>query len=152
MRMYLPGTFGDTWTELTRMQREMDRMFDRFGMSARSRVFPPINIYESEDQYLLRAELPGIDASSLDVTVARNELVLKGERVAPPAEEGSSVHRRERTFGRFARSFTLPDSVDPDQVQADYRDGVLAVTLRKHPAVQPRQIAVSTHEGGRDDD
>jgi len=140
-------SFGTTvpsnpWAELIRMQREMDRIFNRFEATTRAHVFPPINIYESETEFLLIAELPGIDPGKLDVTVVRNELILKGERPAPILPEGSAVHRRERTFGSFSRSFTLPESVDGENVKATWKDGLLEVVVPKLPAARPRQITV----------
>jgi len=140
-------SFGATapsnpWAELVRVQREMDRFFNRFESTTRAHVFPPINIYESEGEFLLVAELPGIDPATLDVTVVRNELILKGERKAPTLPEGSAVHRRERTFGSFSRSFTLPDSVDGENVKATWKDGLLEVVVPKLPAARPRQITI----------
>ena len=136
------GIAGNPWANLLRMQREMDRLFETAGPGLRSRVYPPINIYESEQAFLLRAELPGVSLDDLDISVVRNELVLKGQRNAPGAEEGASRHRRERTFGTFARRFALPDNVDGEQVEATYRDGVLELLVPKRPKAAPRQITI----------
>ncbi len=144
MMTSLLGTAGNPWADLLRMQREMDRLFANAGLAGRSRVFPPINIYQSDDAYLLRAELPGVDPAALEVTFENRELVLKGRREAPELEEGASAHRRERMFGTFARRFTLPDFVDGEKVEAHYDDGVLEVRLPKRPEAAPRQITVAT--------
>lgn len=142
MRTFYPGLAGNPWAEFARMQREFDQLMGRLDAGARSRVFPPINIYESSEAFMLRAEVPGIDVDKLDISAARGSLTLKGERIAPELAEGSSVHRRERVHGTFARTFTLPDNVNTDKVTAAYHDGVLELTVPKRPEAQPRQITV----------
>jgi len=122
----------------------MNRLFESSHGPYRSRVFPPINVYDSEEGYRLRAELPGIDPDSLDITVTRNEVVIKGERVRPERPEGSRFHRRERTSGKFSRAFGMPDNIDADAVQATYANGVLELLLPRIPEAAPRQVAVAS--------
>ncbi len=128
--------------EMERMQRQMNRLSGQ--VAGPSRVYPPINIYDAADGYHLRVELPGIDPDTLDVTVTRNEVVLKGERKAPELAEGARYHRRERDFGKFSRAFAMPDNIDPERVEATYRDGVLDVVLARQPETGPRKVAIST--------
>jgi len=128
--------------ELEQMQRQMERLSGQ--VAGRSRVYPPINIYDAMEGYHLRVELPGIDPDTLDVTVTRNEVVLAGERVAPELPDGARYHRRERDFGTFSRAFAMPDNIDPERVKASYRDGVLDVTLARQPEAGPRKVAITT--------
>ena len=132
------GLFG----ELVKMQREMERMSRNLTGGVSSRVFPPINIYENADGYSLRAEMPGIDPDTLDITITKNEIGLKGERKPPELAEGERYHRRERNFGKFSRVFTLPGNVDSDNIQAMFTNGILDLTIPRKPEVQPRKIAI----------
>lgn len=137
--------FGESViNDLWRVQREMDRLHQQ-ASGHRSRVFPPINIYDGEDGYHIRAELPGIDPTTLDITVSRNEVVVKGERVEEPPAEGQRYHRRERTRGSFSRAFALPDSLDSENVTATYADGVLEIVVQQLADSGPRKVAVLTH-------
>jgi len=133
---------GGLFQDLIRMQREMDRLFGSYQGAYRSRVFPAINIYESDDGYHLRAELPGIDPGSLDISAVRNELVIKGERKPPELAAGEVFHRQERDFGSFSRAFALPDAIDAERVKASYKDGVLDLQVPRLPELQPRKITV----------
>lgn len=144
MRTPFTGQAGNPLAEMVRMQREMDRLFQAVDPRSRNRVFPPINIYEGEDAFLLRAELPGVSADDLDITTRRHELILSGRRNAPDLGEGGSCRRRERTFGRFNRTFTLPDTIDSERIDATYHDGVLQLRMPKRAETAPRQIAVTT--------
>ena len=135
---------SDPWRELTRMQRELARLMSPFETAARPGVYPPANLYHSADAYLLRLEMPGVDASSLEIQSQRNELAITGERKCPEVPDDASYHRRERRFGKFRRTFALPESVDGEHADASYREGVLEVFLPKRPEAKPRQIAVAT--------
>jgi HSP20 family protein len=123
----------------------MERLFDSlsgFGGLHTAGVFPPINLSEDGEAIYVRAELPGIEADKLDITMENDTLTIAGER--RPAEEEGKVgfHRREREWGAFRRSFSLPTKVDSGAVKARYDDGILTVMLPKAPEVRPRQIAV----------
>ncbi len=130
--------------DLLRMQREMEQLHRSLSSAVGPRVYPAINIYDSPEGYRLRAELPGIDPASLDITVTRNEVVLKGERTLPELEENSHYHRRERDHGKFSRAFAMPDNIDPDAVLARYEHGVLDVLLPRLPEAQPRKVAITS--------
>ena len=134
------GIFDD----LVRLRGEMERLQRSAASTAGPRVYPPINIYDSPEGYRLRAELPGIDTASLDITVTRNEVVIAGERILPELGEGSHYHRRERDHGKFSRAFAMPDNIDSSAVLAKYNDGVLDLLLPRLPEDQPRKVAIST--------
>ena len=125
------------------LRREMDGLFDRFGtFSALARgVFPPVNLYENDDAYVLTAELPGIAPEELEVSLEGSTVTLRGER-KPFAEEGASVHRSERAVGTFRRAVDLPVAIDGEKVEAVHRGGVLTLRLPKAPEHRPRQISV----------
>lgn len=104
---------------------------------------PPVDIYETkEGELVVKAELPGLRREDLDVTVENNVLTIRGERRYEHEDRSGRVHRVERSYGEFCRSFTLPADVDSDHIRAEYRDGTLTVTLPRKPEARPRQIPV----------
>ena len=137
-----PPAFG----ELDEMRRGMERLFDSLVDSTglqMAGVFPAVNLSEDAQSVHVRAELPGVKADDLAITMENDTLTIAGER-AMPAEDADRVsyHRREREWGKFRRSLVVPVHVDPDHVEARYRDGILTVTLAKAPHVRPKQITV----------
>ena len=110
--------------------------------SRASRVFPPVNIYETRDGFAVRAEMPGVDKDALDISARGDQLTIQGERKVE-ATEGASFHRRERAGGHFSRVVTLPKPVDAERIQATFKNGVLEVLMPVVPQMQPRKIAVS---------
>jgi HSP20 family protein len=132
--------------ELNSMRRQMDRFVDAFSGLEQGRatagVFPPINLNEDQDNYYIRAELPGIKAEDLDIQVTANNLSLSGERKIDSEENGVKYHRREREGGIFSRMIALPGDVDADKVDAGLTDGVLTIKIAKAEAAKPRQIAI----------
>lgn len=133
----------DPWGGFGALRREMDDLFDRFGTSpafART-VFPPLNLYETDDAYLLTAELPGIAPEELEITLEGSTVTLRGERKTV-TEEGAAVHRSERAVGSFRRAIDLPVPIDSEKVEAVHRNGVLTLRLPKAPEHRPRQISV----------
>ncbi len=103
---------------------------------------PLVDIYEREGNIELKAELPGIDPKDVDVRVENNVLTLRGERKVDREVKRESYHRVERAYGSFSRSFTLPTVVDTEKIKAEYRDGVLHLTLPKKEEAKPRQISI----------
>ena len=127
------------------LRRELDDLFDRFGafapFTAASNAFPALNLYETEDAYVLTAEVPGVAPEELEISLEGSTVTLRGERKLP-REEGASVHRSERAAGAFRRAIDLPVSIDGEKVEAIHRNGVLTLRLPKAPEHRPRQISV----------
>ena len=113
--------------------------------TASSRRFAPVvDVFETEKAFCIKAELPGVRAEDVDVQVDKNVLTLKGERrfEREGHEEKESLHRIERAYGSFARSFALSEAVDAEKIEAELKDGVLTVRLPKKAAVLPRRVEV----------
>ena len=104
---------------------------------------PPVDIYEDEHNITLKIEVPGIDEKDIDVRIENNTLTVHGERKFEKEEKEENFRRVERQYGGFTRSFTLPSSVDPGQVNADYDKGVLKINLAKKAEAKPKQIKVN---------
>jgi HSP20 family protein len=104
---------------------------------------PAVDIYETENELVLKADLPDVKLENIDVRVENETLTIKGERRFEQQENSKGFHRIERSYGTFVRSFSVPGTVETDKVGADYRDGVLTVTLPKKEAAKPRQVKVA---------
>ena len=126
------------------MQSLMGGMEAAFLGSTGAGVFPAVNVTQDENNLYVRAELPGMKASDLQVTAVKNRLSLSGTRQILSEDETVSYHRRERAGGYFSRSVVLPIDFQADKVAADYVDGILTVTLPRTPEAKPKQIQVKT--------
>jgi HSP20 family protein len=104
---------------------------------------PSVDIFEHEGNLVLRAELPGIEPKDVDVHVENNVLTLRGERKFESEVKREKYHRVERAYGTFSRSFTLPNVVDTEKIKAEYKDGMLQVTLPQREEAKPKQIQVA---------
>ena len=139
----------DPFRDLRTLQQEVNRLFtgnlprsfDDEGV-ARGSWSPTVDIYESKDQYVLEAELPGMNREDFDLSVENNVITLRGERHFEKKEDTDNYHRVEREYGSFVRSFTLPSTVTAEGASADYRNGVLRVTLPKREETKARRIEV----------
>jgi HSP20 family protein len=136
------------------LQREVNQLFDSlvmrplgFGRRLLASVFPPVNIHEKADSLVVEIELPGVDEQSLDLSVTRDSLTLKGERPPMIRDEQTTMHIQERGYGSFSRAIMLPVAVDSDQVDAVYSLGVLTIRLPKAPEAMPRQVTVQATTG-----
>ena len=136
--------------DLLTLQERMNRMFDPTfrGTSEEDWALggswaPAVDIYEKDGNIVLKAELPGVDPKDVDVRVENNLLTLRGERKFENEVKRDSYHRVERSYGSFSRSFTLPSVVDTANIRAEYRDGVLHMTLPKREEAKPRQIQIN---------
>jgi len=140
---WLSHPWFDPWPDLGDLHRRMDRLFEHVaGPSAtRAGVFPPVNLYEASDAYVLTAEVPGLRGDEIELTVEHDRLTLSGERRIEYPKE-ASIHRAERLAGSFRRAIQLPGEVDGEKVEASYRNGVLRVRIPKAPEHQPRRITV----------
>jgi HSP20 family protein len=103
---------------------------------------PLVDITEDDEEYLIKAEVPEIKRHEIEVTVENGVLVIAGERKLAREEKGKKYHRLERAYGRFARSFDLPDDADADKVSAEFKDGLLVVHIAKGEATRPKHIEV----------
>jgi HSP20 family protein len=133
--------------ELRRLESEVDRLFSRptspSGIRAMRRgTFPPINVGVTPDRVDVYLFAAGLDPKRLDISIQQNLLAVSGERKVP-VDEAANYYRQERFDGEFRRVITLPDDVDPNRVEARYRDGVLQITVQRREAVRPRQITVN---------
>jgi len=131
------------YDEMARMHREMSRLLSADTSPAHAGVFPPINVYDDGESYVIRAEMPGVDPETLDIESTSKGIAIKGERKRDDAAQGVSVHRRERDYGIFNRSFELPQPVDPDKINASYKLGVLEVILPKAAEAKPRKVSLA---------
>lgn len=131
--------------ELNRLRSELERAFGQAGQgrtAASARVFPPLNLWESDDNLYVEAELPGFEMEELEIYVTGgNQLSIAGER-KPPEFKGGAWHRQERAFGKFRRTFDLPCDVNADAVSATFAHGILTLTMPKVEEVKPRRIEV----------
>ncbi len=139
---------SDVTSEFTSMQREIDRLFDRFrgGMideGQTSTWLPAVDIVEKENDFLVSVELPGVDRNDVKITLQDDVLTVRGEKKQEKEEKGENVHRVERCYGVFQRSFTLPSSLKSDKIEASYDKGVLTIQLPKVEEVKPKQIEVT---------
>lgn len=143
----------EPFRDLVAVQERMNRIFDE-AFRGHSRGIedewalggswaPAVDIYEQDGNLVLKAELPGVDPKDVDVRVENNVLTLRGERKFESEVKREQFHRVERAYGSFSRSFTLPNVVDMDKIKAEYKDGVLQVTLPQREEAKPKQIQVS---------
>ncbi len=137
------------WDHFRDLEREVDRLLQSIKLPFHNlrfqRRFPAVNFYELESEYLLVAELPGIVAQDVELTVAGGMLTLSGDRVGTADVSEEAYRRRERPHGPWQRSLSLPERVREEQVTAEFSNGVLLVHLPKAEDVKPRQIQVTTN-------
>ena len=139
----------EPFRDLMTTQREFDRLFKEafspiFGegeLSTRTWA-PPVDIYENENDIVLKAELPGVEPRDVEVRVEDSTLYLKGERKFEKETKEENYHRVERSYGSLARSFSLPNSISADKVKAEYKDGLLTLTLPKREEAKPKTIKI----------
>ena len=141
-------TFDSPFSDFSQVRREMLRLLDAvagetFGDGGAG-VLPPMNITQDDDNFYLRAEVPGIKPNELSISAVRNRVSLAGKREIQREHERVSYHRKERAEGSFNRTVTLPTEVDAQRIDARYADGILTLTLPKAEETKPRQIAVRT--------
>ena len=138
----------DPFREINALHNAMTRALQTAGpgfgdeLTTTGSFVPPVDIYEDENSLSLRLEIPGMKQDELDIRLENNTLTVRGERKFEKEEKEENFHRIERRYGSFARSFTLPNTVDTEKVNADYRDGVLAIELTKRAETKPKQIKI----------
>jgi HSP20 family protein len=142
-------TRWDPFREFSILQERMDRLVrDSFSEGrdealTTSNFAPAVDVYEDEHNVTLKIEVPGIDEKDIDVRIENNLLTVHGERKFEKEEKEENYRRIERQYGSFTRSFTLPCTVNPEQVTANYEKGVLKITLAKKAEAKPKQIKVN---------
>lgn len=138
------------WGALEDLYREMDHLVQNLfpGEQAQrnggGQFQLPLDLFETEEQFEVWMDLPGVSADQLQVELHEGELMIAGERPAPTQEEGRTLHRSERRYGQFRRLLTLPTQIEPEKISAEYHDGVLKVTLPKSEKVRPTRIQVKS--------
>jgi HSP20 family protein len=146
MPIFFRETEWNPLRELEQLQRRMGRLFEEtYGRESfpwRAGVYPLVNLSEDKDYFYVRAELPGVQAADLEITIQDNNLILRGERKIPAEEKQVNYHRRERESGFFRRIIALPAQVRGDNVEATSKDGVLTIKIAKPEEVKPRKIEV----------
>jgi len=135
---------------LARLHSQINDLFGRFFedwpfMPTGSETWwPPMDLVDEEEKVIVKAELPGVDAKEIDISVVNNTLILSGEKKEEQERKGEHFWRVERAYGSFRREITLPAPVDADAVEAEFRDGVLTITLPKTEKAKPKRIEVKT--------
>jgi HSP20 family protein len=143
-------TRWDPFREFTTVQDRLNRLFresygaeDREEALTTSSFAPAVDVYEDEHNVTLKVQVPGIDEKDIDVRIENNTLTVHGERKFEKEEKEENFRRVESSYGSFTRSFTLPSTVDPEKVSADYSKGVLKIVLPKKAEAKPKQIKVN---------
>lgn len=147
------GTLKPRWSvlfprHLSALDRDMDQLMERFmgnngnenGNGYEGSAQAPANLWEEEGKWCVELELPGVKQEGIDITLEKNALRITAERKAPEGER--KYWHQERTYGQLQRLFTLPETVDPDRIEAELADGVLRLNLPKKPEAQPKKIEV----------
>lgn len=137
----------DPYREVSSLQDRLNRAFggrterdDEMQLAAWA---PPVDIAEEKDRILITAELPGFQENEIEIQTENGMLTLRGERKFEKETDGKSYHRVERSYGQFVRSFSLPNNVDREKIQATFRDGLLRVELPKREDAKPRTIKIT---------
>ena len=143
----------DPTRDLLSVREQVNRLFNELsgrlggqeGTWSAGAWAPPVDIYETADALVLKAELPGVSAHDINIELKENTLILRGERKPEAEVREDHYHRTERTYGTFQRSFVLPTIIDQEKVRASYRDGVLELRLPKQETAKPRQITIASY-------
>ena len=142
-------TKWEPFGEMRRFQRDMNRLLEdfprlRMGNGDLSAWAPEVDVFEEGDNLVLKMDVPGMDPKAIDVQVENNTLTLRGERKTEREEQKRNYYFSERSYGAFARSFTLPSSTDANKIKADCKDGVLQITMPKAEDSKAKRINIST--------
>jgi len=139
----------EPFREFSAMQDRVNRVFNEFYRGVDDDVMrrgvwvPPVDVYQNgKEELVIKAELPDLSKDEIEITVENNSLTLKGEKKMDQSVKDDQYHRVERVYGTFSRTFSLPPSVDTGKVAADYKNGVLMITLPMKEEAKPKQIAI----------
>ena len=140
----------DPFRDLNMLQDRMNRLFEDAGRGmsteepASTTIWSPaVDIYETEGEIVVQAELPGMDRKDITLHLENNVLTIRGDRKFQKETREDNYHRIERSYGGFSRSFSIPATVDEDKIRADYKEGVLKVALPKKEQAKPKQIQIA---------
>jgi HSP20 family protein len=140
----------DPFRDMNVLQDRMNRLFEDAGHgwrgsepSATTAWSPAVDIFETEGEIVVKAELPGMERKDITLSLEKNVLTLKGERRFDKETKEENYHRVERAYGGFSRSFSIPATVDDEKIRADYKDGVLKIILPKKEQLKPKQIQIA---------
>lgn len=140
----------DPFRELATLQDRFNTLFENFAEAsgkeqlAQGSFVPAVDVYEDEHNLVLKLEVPGMNEEDLNVSLENNMLAVSGERKFEKEEKEENFHRIERRYGSFSRTFRLPNTVDPEKVEAAYDKGILKITLAKRAEAKPKQIKVGS--------
>ena len=159
-----PALLGETWRPFEALRKEVDRLFDDFGDDFWRRPFrslaglekgwtqkfvaaPAVDIAETDKAYEITAELPGIDQKNIEVNVANGGITIKAEKKEETEEKKKDYYVSERRYGSFQRSFSVPEGIDGEKIEAMFKNGVLTVTLPKTPEAQKKETKIEVKKG-----
>ena len=139
----------DPVRDMVTLREKMNRLFEDVftGQSegkelTASTWAPAVDIFETENDLVMTAEVPGIDEKDIEIKIEDNTLILKGARKFEKETKEENYHRIERSYGSFYRAFTLPNSIDPEKIQAEHENGVLKITMPKRTELKPRKVKI----------
>jgi HSP20 family protein len=143
------------YSDLNSLQSTLNRVFQDFNrgsdeLMTSGTFVPPVDIYEDEHGLTLKMEVPGVAQENLNISLENNTLTVAGERKFEKNEKEENFHRIERRYGSFARSFSLPNTVDGEKVNANYENGILSIQLAKKAEAKPKQIKVNVGSASKD--
>ena len=139
----------DPFRDMVTLREKMNRLFEDVFTGQRegkelvaSTWAPAVDIFETENDLVMTAEVPGIDEKDIEIKIEDNTLILKGARKFEKETKEENYHRIERSYGSFYRAFTLPNSIDPEKIQAEHENGVLKITMPKRTELKPRKVKI----------
>lgn len=142
-------TRWDPFRELTTLQNRVNSIFQDYNRSGQDELtttgsfIPAVDVYEDEHKIVLKLEIPGVSQDDVDIRLENSTLTVRGERKFEKEEKEENFHRIERRYGSFSRSFTLPNTVDTENIRANYEQGVLNIELSKRAEAKPKQIKIN---------
>ena len=135
----------DPFREMNQLQRDMNHLFSNFHGNREEREFPQFNVWEDMNGLLLTTELPGVEPDDIEIMVVGDTLTLKGNKKAPEKGEKDSYFQKELFYGDFSRSVKLPYRVNPEKVEAKFKNGVLTISLDRPEEEKPKKINISSN-------
>ena len=154
IEIWRPRAAVSPWRAFEEMERAMDEMLGMRGMAHRRTPqerewMPSVEMFEKDNKYVIKAELPGVKKEDIDISVTDHNLTIKGEKQASRETKKEDYYLSEVSYGSFMRAIPLPENVDPDSVEANFDDGMLEVTIPKMALTAPKKIAISGKKGAR---